>query len=341
MCIVIPGLVYGTRSVHRPQDYPIPRITTQWEGDSVMHYLTDSHLEEYPIFKTFDHDFFYQNLLPHEPLSFRNNPEKTVDYQIINDLIEELLGEIAKKKKKFKHFTILTHKNFNRRKRCGMMTLKFNEYPFILKLCIETPKSFINPYCKGLDNMWFFPMGGGVNRHLAGFTRVKNLKIIRKKLEQSSYWSTIVDMPRKWYWIGKDTRNIEVTGYNVGKNEIISTKIPGTYAIIADAISFERQFSHHNAQDTKTALALCNYLENWIDAHIDNFMIEKETQKLVIIDTEHFPTVVGMKEKKIFNNYFEWYCYLAGKCAHDWFFRPKEERMGIQANPQPITLTQT
>lgn len=326
------------RSIHRPQDYPLPRITTQWDGDSKIYSLKDSHLEEYPLFKTFDADFFYSRLLPQEPLSYRNDSTKSVDYATINALIEEVLEEINKKKKKFKHFTVLRRKNFNRRKKVGMMTLKFNDYPFILKVCIETPKSFVSPQCKGLDNIWFFRMGGGVNRHLAGFTRIKNLEIIRERIAQSPYWSTIIDMPRKWHWVGKNKRDIEITGYNIGTKPIQTIKIPGTYCIIADAISFERQFDSSNAQDTQTALALCNYLENWIDAHIDNFMIEAETGKTVIIDTEHFPTVIGMKEKKIFNNYFEWYSYLAGKCAHDWFFRTKQERIEIQTKPSPIQL---
>lgn len=328
----------GTRSILRPTDHPTPRITTQWDGDSTTYSLKDSHLEEYPLFKTFDHDFFYSHILPTEPLTYRNEPQKTVEHEIINDLIEDLLQEINKKKRKYTHFTVLRRKNFNRRKKCGMMTLKFNEYPFILKVCIETPKSFVNPNCKGLDNIWFFPMGGGVNRHLAGFTRIKNLEIIKEKIAQSPYWSTIIDMPRKWHWVSKNTRNIELTGYNIGPKPTIKTKIPGTYCIIADAISFEKQFEPGNPEDTQTALALCNYLENWIDAHIDNFMIEKNTGKTVIIDTEHFPTVVGMKERKIFDTYFEWYSYLASKCARDWFFRTKKERIQIQMEPTPIVL---
>jgi hypothetical protein len=67
-------------------------------------------------------------------------------------------------------------------------------------------------------------------------------------------------------------------------------------------------------------------------------MIENNTNKIVIIDTEHFPTTVGIKEKVYFNNYFEWFSFLAGKCAKDWFFRSKKDRYLAQHIPHPQAL---
>jgi len=211
------------------------------------------------------------------------------------------------------------------------MILKFKRYPFIVKLAIETPETFINPYCKGLDNVWFFPLGGGINRHLAGLTRIKNLQIIKERLAKHPQWATMLDLPRKWYWVPQNSDWLKITGSNIGGHKKISTKIPGTYCIIADAIESKEQFSLFNNDQTTLALSICNYLDLWIDPHINNFMIETDTNKIVIVDTEHFPSVVGIKEKVAFDSYTSWYLYLMGKCTKDWFFRTKSERQITQA----------
>ena len=71
---------------------------------------------------------------------------------------------------------------------------------------------------------------------------------------------------------------------------------------------------------------------------VKNFMIENKTGKLVAMDTEHFLTIVGIKEKIQFKNYLEWFIYLATKCAKDWFFRNKKERHLAQIIPHNQAL---
>lgn len=328
------------RSVHRPKDiYDTPQISVCWAQHPKESYiLKDSHLEIYPLFQIFDRDFFTSQLLPDKPISFRYDPLQSAPVSKINQLINELLQEIRKKKRSYKNFTVLSQKNFNRKKGFGMMVLKFNSYPFILKLCIETPKTFVSPYGKGIDNIWFFPMGGGINRHLAGFTRIKNLEVIKEKLVQDPQWASLIDTPRKWYWTSPKEPWIKITGYNLGGYKEISTEIPGTYAIIADAIEVEKKLTLFDKDYTKITMNLCNYLDHWIDSHIDNFMIEKNTHKIVIVDTEHFPTVVGIKEHVNFDNYLDWFVFLAGKCLKDWFFRTKKERFLAQTKPNQLAL---
>src|SRR5262249_53722005 len=141
-----------------------------------------------------------------------------------------------------------------------------------------------------------------------------------------SPWAGYVDIPRKWYHIPPGEKWIEIKGDNIeGKNNLI-TQFPGTYAIIADAIEAERILSLFDPDDKKIALDICNYLELWIDPHMKNFMIEKGTKKFIIVDTEHFPSSVGLKEKVAFDSYAAWYIYLAGKCWHNAFMSTKAER---------------
>ena len=168
------------------------------------------------------------------------------------------------------------------------MIVKFKDYPFVTKLFIETPDSFMSPFDKGIAPIFFFFMGGGVNRHMSGFTRIKNREII---LEQAftftmgrpdGYPSQMAfSYPSNISWI-------EIKGTNIGDHKNITIQFPGTYCIIADAIEDEREFLLFNPDDKKMALKICNYLNLWIDPHMKNFMFEKNTNKFIIVDTEHF-----------------------------------------------------
>ncbi len=335
--LCIATIIQG-RSVHRPKDPSLPTITTSWQEDSQYFTLADSHWEPYPLFSLFDRSFFNKRLLPTGTLSFRNNKTEHVTTVHLNTLIEQLLDEIKQQKKKYTHFTVLQKKDFNRRRGCGLIILKFNNYPFVLKFFIETPDSFINPWYKGREPVFFFYMGGGVNRHLTGLTRIKNLELINKKLKKNTYWNHRVSTPRKWYWLPKNSKWIHIQGKNIGNKKEQKTKIPGIYGIIADYIESDSALSLMNPYDRKTALTLCNDLGMIIDPHIQNFFVEKATKKLVIVDTEHFPTVVGFKEEKTFNNYFEWYLRLSAKFAKNFFFRTKDERKQAQLTSSDCEL---
>jgi len=321
---------YG-RNIHRPKETALPTISVSWDYDKTSYQLQSSHLEFYPFFGIFDKPFFDANMLPKDAICYRKDPKKNVTGRTLNNLIASLLQEIKEKKRTYTNFKVITAKNFNRKQICGMMILKFNDYPFIIKLALESPQTFINPYCKGLDNVWFFPLGGGINRHLAGLTRIKNLQTIKQKLALHPQWATLIDVPRKWYWAPSESHWLDITGTNIGGLKTVHTKIPSTYCIVADEIESDESFNLFNNEQTTLALNICNYLDLWIDPHINNFMIEKNTNKIVIVDTEHFPSVVGIKEKVSFDSYTSWILYLMGKCAKDWFFRTKEERQSIQA----------
>ena len=63
---------------------------------------------------------------------------------------------------------------------------------------------------------------------------------------------------------------------------------------------------------------------------MNNFILEKDTGKVVLIDTEYFPALVGMKEKRTFKNYISWYGYLTRKFIKESAFRNKKERYALQ-----------
>lgn len=313
------------RSIYRPRDPLMPQISVHWVGDAKYHTLRSYHLEEYSLFQLFDKEHFEKNYLPHEPIYYRYDQQKSVHPDHLKKQISGLLGELKKGAKTFTDFTILQCKDYNFKKGFGLLIVKFNDFPFVVKLFVETPASFINPFGKGNEPVFFFFMGGGVNRHLAGFTRIKNKEIITQRLAQSP-WSDLIDIPRKWHWVPPQAAWMEIKGTNIGGQKEQMIQIPGTYCVIADAIEAERTLSLMNKEDKKMALDLCNYLDIWIDPHMKNFMIEKNTHKFIVVDTEHFPTFCGLREKVHFDTYCNWYLYLAGKCWHNAFMQTKHER---------------
>lgn len=322
------------RSPFRRPDPAIPTIMTSWQNDEKIHILRDSHLEEYSIFKIFDEKFFFEHQLTDQEIAFRNQAEKSVSGATLKKLADGLINEILAQKKTFEHFTVLRSRDFNRAYQIGLMILKFKDYPFVLKVFMENPKCLASPYSKGIVPLFSFYMGGGINRHLIGFTRIKNLDYIKTKLTQSPYWSSKVDTPRKWFILPSQNRWIQISGTNIGTQNTVQTHIPGIYCIIADAITSEKKTSMLNKEDNHTCLSLCRYLSFNIDPHIDNFMWEQQTGKLVIVDTEHFPSFMGFRNVQDFNSYLGWLTYLSEKCLNDLFFRSKKDWRRAQIQPR-------
>jgi hypothetical protein len=324
------------RSPHRPVEQFIPCLSVQWQGSNTIYTNKSFYYEEYPIFHVFDSDYFNSHQLPQSPISYQK--QKLVNGAILNNLIEQVLTEIQKKKKRYTHFNVLQHKNFNRRKKCGLLVLKFKDYPFVVKLFIETPKTFVNPYCKGFEPRFFFTMAGGVNRHISGITRIKNLELLNYTIKNNKNWQGRVKTPRKWFWTPKNNKLLHITGKNIGNKEQLITAIPGTYAIIADAINTDEEIKMPQKKRNEIIMQLCNDLELIIDPHSNNFIFKYDEKNnnffIVIIDTEHFPTIVGLKEKKKFKSHYSWYLYLAGKCFHDTFLLTKQQRCTLQTTPR-------
>jgi len=329
-----------TRSIYRLEhNKNIPALSARWileNGqyiDNNKHILYSHYLEDYAIFYHFDKKYLLNKLLPKDNIKCKKDGKITqFDGNSINSEIEELLNEIFNNKREYSKFKIIKSLDFNQRSMVGNLVLKFKDYPFILKLYIETPESFTKPFNKSWQSSIFFAMGGGINRFLSGMTRIKNLDSVKNDIINHKKFKNLVNFPRKWFWLPKNSKWIELKGINIGKkeNKII---IPAIYAIVVDEINIEREFSLYNKDDKELAIKICNYLDSRIDAHISNFVIEKGSKKIFIIDTEHFPSLVGMKESFKFNSYFEWYIKLTKKAIFDKFFRTKKFRLSLQENP--------
>lgn len=328
-----------SRSVLRPANPNMPQLIAKWaDADLPVYSITDSHIEEHPLFTTFNEAHFNRNRLPRANIPYRYNLKKSVSGTRLDKLIEQLIFEIKNGKKKYTDFILIQDKDFNLKKAAGLAVFKFKNYPFVLKLFIETPESFVNPWMKGTEPIWFFYMGGGVNRHITGLTRIRNRNLIIDRLHQIPKWRDFVDTPRKWFWTPKNLKWVELIGKNIGDKKSVTTKIPSTYAIIADCIEATEEITIFDRHKRKIALEICNTLDLYIDPHIDNYMVERGTNKLVIIDTEHFPTLVGFKEKRSFKTYVRWYLGLAGKAAHAMYFRNKKERLLAQKTPSQLSI---
>jgi hypothetical protein len=320
----------------------VPTITTEWDKRTTgekIYMLKDSHLELYPLFQTFDKKHFKNNAFPDGTVSIRNQPKQSIVGSEFKKDIAHLFKEVCAKKKKFKDFEILKKRDFNFHKQAGLIVVKHKKHPFVVKLFMETPRSFVRPYNKGFEPHCIFVISGGATRHLLGFTRIKNALSLQNRLEESSYWSKKVTLPRKWFWVPDNHRWIRLDGYGIGNHKKITTHMPGVYAIVADYIDAEREFKISNKKDRRIAIDLSNYFLCRIDPHINNFLEEKGTGKIAIIDTEHFPTMGGFKERPRMTSYTSWYLHLFTKYCKDRFGRTKQERRDLQKHPQtPFAL---
>jgi hypothetical protein len=325
------------RSPHRPLDPQDPIITAYWQDNPLTkHEFRDAHLQE-ALFQLFDEDYFFNHLLPNGPINFRYEPEKSVSTQELGQIIEELILEIQglkkrQKKIQFKKFNILKKRDVNKRNHTGLYVVEFKDYPFILKLFIETPEGIVNPTDKGFEPICFYYLAG-LSRHFNGFSRIKNLENIKNIVQANPYWSTKVDFPRKWFWLPKNSRWITIKGKNIGTEKESMTTIPSIYGIICDKIVWEKPFCLTDAHDRNEAMELSNFLGQRIDSHINNFGIEIQSDKIVPIDFEHFITAVGIEEGYICENYIDWYMHLTFKMMKRLLFQNKQERRYAQYRP--------
>lgn len=342
LCIVLN--IDANRSIHRPEDPELPQITVFWSDDpqGKTSILQSYYLEEWAIFGRYNEPLLDSYRLP-QTISYRNEPSKEIPSETLSSLIEECITEIFKiyrkpKEKEFKHFKILKDRNFNYKMHAGLMILKFKNYPFVVKLFIDNPGSFTRPYSKGTETSFFFIMGGGMNRYLAGFTRIPNLRIMEEKFANDPQWANRITLPRKWYWTPRDVRHFTVEGKNVGNKTLQSQSYPSVYGIICDEIAMERQLNTFYSEDRAIVREITQFLGNTIDPHIYNFFIEKGTGKIAIIDTEHFASMIGLKEDVPFISNLQWYATLANKGAKSTLFKSKKMRKETQKQPLAKTL---
>lgn len=321
------------RSIFRV-DPTIPTIKVANTKSPTEQYIQkDSHLTYDAIFKLYDHNYLLNNYLP--KANIRHYEGKNVWYATkrLEKHLQKLILAIRKGKKKFRHFEILKASNFNENLKCGMIIVKHKKMPFVIKVFIEHPETLVHPTWKGLEPVFFFYMGG-TNRHFAGFTRIKNREHIALWANNNTKWKDKILVPRKWFWLPKDPQWICIEGENMrNDNQKETILIPGTYAIIADFFDYKEN-EKYKKERKNIIMEFCNDINMYVDPHENNFILTKNIRDpnsfcLAIIDTEHFPTMVGIDTTKriTFSSHIQWLCQLGLKCLHDIYFRLKSSRL--------------
>lgn len=306
------------RSAHRPRDKNMPTLEIEQSDKNKKYILRTSHLRAIPL-KAFNKKYFFKKILP-DKIESRKEKNKFISGKKLNKLANKLIQEIEERKKTYSDFKVLKKTDFNPITKTGLLVAKFKDYPFVIKLFLETAKNYSRPENRSFSERGLFNMGGCI-RHLAGFTRVKNAQRCRKKIAQSEKWKDKVILPRKWFWIPEKSGWINIKAYNLGEQPF-KVSLPKTYAIIADAIELENK----NPTD-ETCLELSDFFDYNIDPHKVNFLTEKHTGKIALIDTEHFPTMIGATEKvKPAKDYITWYTNITKYYVKNNFFAFKNER---------------
>ncbi len=344
--IILSCFSLTARHPFRLPNQKFPLITIAWQGEVKTYSLQSPYVRLHPLF-TFKTEDFSEDVLPKE-ITYRNDSNKVMPSAHLSSLIEQAVIEIKqrkksiKKKRELEHFKVLQHKNFNYKKSCGLIVLKFKAYPLVVKLFLEQPSTFLNFRATGMEPTFFFYMGGGANRHLSGFTRIKNRKAIIDKIDKQDRWRGYVTFPRKWFWFPKDQKNMTLTAYNLAGHEKIHTNIPGIYAVIADEIDMDHETPIPHTTKSQMIMQLCNDLDMFIDPHEKNYVFSKDKNaeqfNITIVDTEHFPTMVGILKQKSFKNHSRWYAYLAGKCFRDMYLQTKCDLFNAQGKISALAL---
>jgi hypothetical protein len=333
---------YTTHAIHRTTFNKLPRIITYYEHDPKnIYHLTNTHLELQPLISFYDHDFLHNHFLPYGIIQPRYAGVTPCTGKEIENTIFAMIDLIMKTKKSCKktdEYTVLKDDDFNYKKHAGIIILKSHRYPFVIKLFMENPESFVHPYNKGFIPAITFCVSGGTNRYLSGFTRIKNLEALQKIIQQHDYWKKTLDTPRKWFWTPPNGNYFILETRNLGDHNY-RLKFPCIYAIVCDEINIIRPLSMLKTCDRKLANQIGILFEERLDRHIDNFVYEKKTKKIIILDTEHYPSIFGLKESwHVGDTYGQWYGKLALKFINDNFLRDKATRQLIAKNKGPQTL---
>jgi len=338
LLILFSSDIYATRSIHRKSDQTIPYITVSTSNRLIeqesekpnkkikCHKFQSQYLRKKTLKKPYENSGFKKHMLPSGNIKFRKS-EKAVSSTTLKDLNEQIFQEIENGAKTFTHFSVLKDRDFNYATHSGLLILKYNDYPFVLKLSIEYPETFTNPLSRGIQASCIFILSGNT-RHLSGFTRIQNMENAKKALSKDPEYRYYLDFPRKWYWLPKDQNFLHIQWHDDYNKHIETINIPSVYGVVCDFIETDKKVQHQEMHTLRQiSIDVASYLRYTIDPHADNLVPEANSNKIVIIDTEHFPTVVGLDKEMNANGYIKWYLELAGKCFSTIIFRPKQKRI--------------
>ena len=309
-----------TRSPYRKLAYSIPSITISYSDfESFKHkgnayQLASLHLRPWTYCNVYDQEFYSNKMFPSDQILHCNRDEK-VNSSAVRYEIEKVIKKIFRSKKRcsLSNAHILKDSDFNYRSSAGLVVVKLKQYPFILKIYRETPQTFCSPCSKGLVPTFVFRTGNGATRHLSGLTRIPMRDVLENLLENMPAWKDRIVLPRKWLWLPDDLRWLYISG----DSDLFSFNawIPSVYVIVCDSIEIERSLSFLNEADRTLAIQIGQIFDNKIDSNIPNFVIQKGTGKIAIIDTEYFPLMLSLKNSFKAESYSNWLFQLAQMSA--------------------------
>lgn len=332
-CILATHTSVIARSIFRPINESIPSITvTTTNQDFTQNFckkilqpsytLKSKFLRLKPLIKSFQKDLLERFTLPTTIKS--RTTKQTYITSRLKEQAQACLQEIAQGKKIFTHFVVLKDRDFNYKNRAGLLVLKYKDFPFVLKLSIEHPHTVTNPFKKSFEASGIFMIGGAF-RHITGFTRIHNRNEAQKAIQNDPSYKKFIDFPNKWFWVPCNTPDLVISWKNYLTQDTVSIVLPSVYGVIADFIEFDPIKNTDIGLRRSISIDVANYLHYTIDPHTDNFVFEKNTGKVVIIDTEHFPTVAGLEHTLDATSYLSWYLSLVQKCVKRIFCRNKKD----------------
>jgi hypothetical protein len=312
--------------------------------------LFSNRLRLYPLFAFRTQDV-REYLIPQGPITYRLEPTKAVSGIELGKLVERVIAEVVTQKtiiKKARATTdciVLRDRNFNYKISHGLIILKCKNYPFVVKIFIESPASFFDFRSTGIEPPFFFYMGGGANRHLTGMTRIRNRNLIQETIDALPRWRNHVEIPRKWYWLPEQPKELTLIGRNIGGHEEIKTTIPALYAIIEDEIEIKKETTRiAKRRKRKIIIELCNDLHIYLDPHPHNYAFIEDPKtkqfKIALVDTEHFPTMAGIETKVTFRDHMGWYTYLAKNYLRRLYGLTKKDLIVLQGQVSEVSIHQ-
>lgn len=308
------------------QQANIPTITAQWPDSGIFFSLKSNRPEISTYFGLFDQEDFLKHQLPQDDIRFRNEYQR-VSGATLDQELNSCWAELQSNTSPPHSFRVLKDEHYNYQQKTGTIILALKNYPFVVKLYSETPRSFVRIRDKDPKQIGMFLIGGGTHRYVTGFTRIKNAQAIKAACEKSEEFRDI-DIPRKWFWQPTDNLWFNVQGKNFpDSDETLSVSMPSSYAVVTDYIE------KGSSLDSAAALNIARFLSPRMDANPDNFMIEKYTGKTVITDTEHFASMIGIRspiDQDAYTSYAHYWKFLINKGIQDIILfdhKKKKERI--------------
>lgn len=319
------GRHYTThRSPLRKPTYHEPTIVVSDSTTPHSYARTSSHYKKNPIFTIFDYQFFRTHMIPQAGITDQHD-HPMISKDALNNILNEIFNGLIERQSPLPHCTIMHDANFNYTTLCGLIMLKLNDYPLVIKLFRETAESFVSPFTKGFEPTTFFFMSGGANRHISGLSRIPNRERLLALVGADPRWKKIVHIPRKWYWAPEPIAWLRISGYHIDGIAQLSTKIPATYAIVADYINLEQKTDLDIETQKKLIMDLATVCSLHLDPHMKNFVISSEDgPHVTIIDTEDHACMTGLTEPITYTNHLEWYAVLTGKFLKNILFNIKQ-----------------